>query len=75
MNNRILFSIYIVFILTSPMSLAQAATYYVYGSGGSDSNDGSAMDAANGWATIQKALNTISEGDTCYVREVPTTRN
>lgn len=37
------------------------ATYYVRASGGNDTNDG--LSFANGWATIQKAVDTAQAGD------------
>ena len=47
------------------------ATYYVIGAGGSDSNDGS-NDTTQGWATIDKAMNTVAAGDLVYVKATGT---
>lgn len=41
------------------------ATYYVRASGGNDGSDGTTF--AGGWATIQKAADTASAGDTVFI--------
>jgi hypothetical protein len=43
----------------------EAATYYINCSSGSDSNDGS---IGSPWATLTKARDTMSAGDTTYIR-------
>ena len=44
------------------------ATYYVDAVAGSDSNAGTAEGSGNAWQTIQKAANTISNGDKVWVK-------
>ena len=44
------------------------ATYYVDGAVGNDGNAGTSEGAGNAWATIQKAMDTVSPGDTVYVK-------
>lgn len=42
--------------------------YYVDGSVGNDGNAGTSEGAGNAWATIQKALDTVSAGDHVYIK-------
>jgi parallel beta-helix repeat protein len=54
-----------LFFLTLTTSYAQAGTYYV-STGGSDSNNGTSVGTA--FLKIQKCINTMVAGDTCFVR-------
>ena len=47
---------------------ASAATYYVWGGTGSDSNNGSAMTAGSAWATLSHADDVVGPGDIVYVK-------
>ncbi len=44
------------------------ATYYVDGVDGDDANDGLGEGSGSAWATIDKAMNTVSAGDTVFVK-------
>lgn len=46
--------------------------YYVEPAVGNDSNAGTAWGAGNSWATIQKAYDTATAGDTCYCKGTET---
>jgi hypothetical protein len=61
-KNRIILIIAAVLMLNATTTLA--ADYYV-ATGGNDSNPGT---LASPWATIQHAADTVSDGDTVYIR-------
>jgi hypothetical protein len=65
MNFRIYPSLTVIMAIFFLCASAHGATYYV-ATTGVDTNDGS---SAHPWATIQKAVDTIANGDTIVVRD------
>lgn len=66
MRRALIFAVLCGFLLFAATSFA--ASYYVWGGGGSDGNSGTAMSSSKAWATLAHADDVAGPGDVVYLK-------